>query len=195
MIFISHNKNDKDIARELALFIVAEDASVWLDEWEIKVGDSIVEQVESGLRSCTHFVLLWSQNAARSNWVRRELRPTLMRAIETGSPTVIPVRIDNAPLPELLSDLKYIRYRGGNEAHRRILIAELFGRAASQSFLRAVVKKYQEIVANQSADEFTECPNCGSSSISYMERTDRESLDRRVGVHCGECDWVTFFWD
>jgi hypothetical protein len=193
MIFISHNKADKDAARNLALFIVAEDAGVWLDEWEIAAGESIIAQIESGLRGCTHFLLLWSERAAKSNCVRRELQSTLMRAIATGKPKVIPVRIDDTPLPELLADLKYVRYGGGAEANRRALIAEIFGRAPSQNFLRAVVKKYQEVIIDQATGEYIGCPSCGSSLIRYQEHDDPESFDRSVVVSCEECDWGTLW--
>ena len=36
-VFISHNKLDKDVARELSLFIISENINVWFDEWEISV--------------------------------------------------------------------------------------------------------------------------------------------------------------
>lgn len=72
LIFISYNKADKDVAREIALFLAAENINVWFDEWEIPAGDSIIEQIDTELRGCTHFIILWSKNASKSNWVRRE---------------------------------------------------------------------------------------------------------------------------
>src|SRR5437867_13240136 len=111
--FLSHNSSDKEVAREIAMFLAAENITVWFDEWQISAGDSIVAKIEEGLKDCSHFVILWSQNASTSSWVRRELRSVLARAIETGVPKVIPVRLDATPLPELLADLRYIRFHGG----------------------------------------------------------------------------------
>lgn len=66
LVFISHNKADKDVAREIALFLAAENINVWFDEWEISAGDSIIEQISTGLRGCTHFIILWLKNASKS---------------------------------------------------------------------------------------------------------------------------------
>ena len=34
-VFISHNKKDKDIASQIAVFLVTEKIGTWFDEWEI----------------------------------------------------------------------------------------------------------------------------------------------------------------
>jgi hypothetical protein len=54
-IFISYNKNDKNIATEVALFLAAESLNVWFDEWQISAGDSIVEEIQEGFKSASHF--------------------------------------------------------------------------------------------------------------------------------------------
>lgn len=60
-VFISHNKADKSIAREIGLFLTSENINVWFDEWNISAGESITEQVNLGLHDCTHFIILWSK--------------------------------------------------------------------------------------------------------------------------------------
>ncbi len=110
-IFISHNKKDKDIAREIALFLVAENINVWFDEWEISAGDSIIEEIEAGLMRASHFIIIWSKNASSSNWVRKELATILKKAIETKVPKVIPIILDDTSLPSLINDLKYIYWK------------------------------------------------------------------------------------
>ncbi len=99
LVFVSHNVKDKDLARELALFLTAEGTNVWFDEWEIAAGESIVEEINEGLRSCSHFVVVWSEHAKRSKRLNRELQSVLATAIESGSPRVIPVVLDSTPLP------------------------------------------------------------------------------------------------
>jgi len=81
-VFISHNKKDKEVATQIAVFLSSENISTWFDEWEISAGDSIIDEIESGLKSCTHFIILWSKNAVTSKWVREELKSVLTEAIE-----------------------------------------------------------------------------------------------------------------
>jgi len=37
---------------------------VWLDEWAIKVGDSISRKIEDGLRSCKYIILSFANMLA-----------------------------------------------------------------------------------------------------------------------------------
>lgn len=106
LVFISHNKDDKEIAREIGLFLVSESIGVWYDEWVISAGDSITEQINGGLSDCTHFIILWSHNSSKSNWVRRELSSTISASISSsGRPKIIPLVLDQTPLPALLNDI------------------------------------------------------------------------------------------
>ena len=44
-IFLSHSSRDKDIVKKLASDLLACEVDVWLDEWEIEVGDNIFKTV------------------------------------------------------------------------------------------------------------------------------------------------------
>lgn len=190
--FISHNKNDKDIAREIGIFLVSDDVNMWFDEWEISAGDSIVEQINKGLKDCTHFLILWSKNSAKSNWVRRELNSTLSRAIDSRSIKVIPIVLDDTPLPELLADIRYIKYKGGIEQDRSEIISAIVGRQPTTNYIRAVVKKFNEVIFDNNSDEvlpFTACPNCGSDRLKRECYTDYQKDENYYIIRCLECDW------
>lgn len=192
LVFISHNKADKDVAREIALFLTAENINVWFDEWEISAGDSIIQEINTGLRGCTHFIILWSKNALTSNWVRRELQSTLAKAIQTGSPRVLPILLDNTPLPELLSDIRYIEYHGGIEEDRRGIVGAISGYRPSHDFIRAIVKKYHEVIYDPDAKDpfgLVACPKCGSKRLKGSSHTDYEHDEVYYILACEECGW------
>jgi hypothetical protein len=107
--FLSHNTKDKEVAREIAMFLVADDVNVWFDEWQVSAGDSIVDKIGDGLKECSHFVILWSANASTSSWVRKELGAAIAKAIESGTPRVIPRASRRPPPPALLADPRYVR--------------------------------------------------------------------------------------
>ncbi len=103
-VFLSHNSKDKAFARALARRLRAHGADVWFDEWEIAPGQSILERLESGLETSDAFTVLWSQNARQSPWVGAELRAYLRRRIDNATLRVIPIQLDDSPLPVLLRD-------------------------------------------------------------------------------------------
>lgn len=191
-VFLSHNGADKAIARELAIFLIAENVSVWFDEWTIEVGDSIVGLLNSGLRDCSHFIILWSKNASRSRWVRSEMEAILHRSIETGNPRIVPIRLDDAELPPLLANLRHLVHQGGTEEDRNQLIAAILNRPPSENLIRAVVKKYHELIIDENGG-YSACPKCGSHRIRYIHHTDNTDMQTRVFVDCLECTWGEHF--
>lgn len=106
-VFICHATEDKPSARRLATYLRQAGAEVWLDEWEIRVGDSIVERINAGLHGATHLLLLLSAESVGRPWVRREFSAAIMRQLSNNSVRVLPVLLDACEIPPLLSDIKY----------------------------------------------------------------------------------------
>lgn len=104
MYFISHNKKQKPLARLLATTLAANGQSVWFDEWNLRPGDSLIGGIENGLAEASVFVIIWSQESATSNWVGTELRAYLRRRVDDNTLRIIPIMVDDTPLPALLAD-------------------------------------------------------------------------------------------
>jgi hypothetical protein len=47
--FISRNRRDKEVAREIAIFLAADNIAARVDEWVVSAGDSIDGRVDEGL--------------------------------------------------------------------------------------------------------------------------------------------------
>ena len=107
--FLSHASEDKrefvePLARELAELGVAP----WLDIWEIKPGDSLVKKLfDEGLDTVTAVIVVVSASSAGKPWVREELDAAVVRLI-TSSTRLIPIRLDNAPMPSPIQHLVWI---------------------------------------------------------------------------------------
>src|SRR5271165_516437 len=102
--FLSHNKADKEVARSIGAHMILTGIDVWFDEWELQAGDSIPGKLNEGLAAFDAFVLLWSADADRSNWVRQELHSAIMRAIKDDSAKIIPCLLDETQLPAIIAD-------------------------------------------------------------------------------------------
>ena len=114
-IFICHASEDKPTAREIAHFLKGLGSEVWFDEWEIKVGESIVQRIDGALGQVTHLLLLLSKHSVKKSWVQKEFSSALMRQLNDSSITVLPMRLDDSQLPALLADIKYADARKGLE--------------------------------------------------------------------------------
>lgn len=90
-IFISYSSLDKSFARKLSKSIIKHGYHVWLDEWVIFVGDSIVQKIQKGLDECDFLVLVLSKNATASSWVEAEWQAKYWQEIMTFPPKTVPV--------------------------------------------------------------------------------------------------------
>jgi hypothetical protein len=114
-VFLSHNRADKDVARRLGAQMRLAGADVWFDEWEIRAGDSIPGKVKDALAVVDTVVLLWSADADRSEWVRAEFETAITRGMEDESLRVVPIILDDTPLPPLVQRLRRVDLRDGDE--------------------------------------------------------------------------------
>lgn len=106
-VFISHRGADADLARKLSEDIRTAGFSVWLDEWEINVGDSIVQQINSGLQGATYLILCYSESGVDSPWMSREWMSSLARQLDGYGIKILPVRLSGGQPPAILADVKY----------------------------------------------------------------------------------------
>ena len=97
-VFLSHASADKPAVRELAARLKRDGLKVWLDEWIIQPGDSIPLAIEQGLESSRTLVLVISQAAFSSEWVRLERHTALFRDSTNQQRRFIPLRLDDCEI-------------------------------------------------------------------------------------------------
>lgn len=110
-VFLSHASSDKPTVRSIAAALEDGGLEVWLDEADVRVGESIPEAVATGLAESDVLLLALSHEALSSRWVKREMNAFIVIAMSTGKP-ILPCRLDNAEPPTLLADIKYADFRG-----------------------------------------------------------------------------------
>lgn len=106
-VFISHRTTDMSEAICLANAIRNAGHDVWLDDWELAPGDSVIEEIQAGLSGAEYVVLCLSSHGIMSNWISREWMSTLARQLDSESVRLLPVRLTGGSLPEIMRDIKY----------------------------------------------------------------------------------------
>lgn len=107
--FLSHASEDKDaFVIEFATKLRAKGVDVWLDQWEIKAGESIVRKVfTQGIEEASVFIVVLSEVSVTKPWVAEELDASVIRKIQEGA-QLIPVVLDGVEVPPALKHLRYV---------------------------------------------------------------------------------------
>ena len=90
-VFISHAGEDKDaVARPLANALKALGATVWLDDFELRIGDSLRRKIDRGLAGSRFGVVVMSRSFFAKGWPQYELDGIVSRAV-SGQQTLLPI--------------------------------------------------------------------------------------------------------
>jgi hypothetical protein len=91
-IFLSYASEDRDsIARPLADAMRNRGWSVWFDQTELAIGDSLAAVIDRGLAEAEMAVVILSPAFLGKQWPRRELQALLQRETTEGRTLVVPV--------------------------------------------------------------------------------------------------------
>jgi len=134
-LFLCHASPDKYFVRQVRNDLASAGHPTWMDEFEIQVGDSIVDKIDMATENADGLVLFLSTAANASSWVKKEWQSVLMRYLSSGSPKLYPVKIEDCDVPSIISDIRYAdfseSYSDGLEALLKSLA--IAGRDAEQS--------------------------------------------------------------
>ena len=111
LVFISHSSLDKDkLALPLASHLEGFGVKTWLDQWEIRVGDSLQRKIYSAIEESSAIVLVLSKAALLSKWVQKEIEMAGIKQIQSNY-KLIPLLVGNVTIPLSLADTAYIKCR------------------------------------------------------------------------------------
>ena len=105
-IFLSHNTKDKGFVRKLAYDLDCHGVKVWIDEAELKIGDSLIEKIREGIDGVDYVAVILSHNSINSRWVQKEI--DIVMALENSGKKikVLPLMLEECDLPAFLLDKK-----------------------------------------------------------------------------------------
>lgn len=90
-VFISHASEDKDdVVRPLAIALQSVGLSVWYDEFELKIGDSLRRKIDKGLANSRFGIVVLSKDFIRKGWTNYELDGIITKSV-SGEQIVLPI--------------------------------------------------------------------------------------------------------
>jgi hypothetical protein len=110
-IFISYSHQNKEFADKLAANLVKHKAHVWIDSWELNVGDSIINKVQDAIQESSALIVILSKASIESEWCKKELTSGLLRELEEKKVVVLPLLLEDCEIPIFLRDKMYADFR------------------------------------------------------------------------------------
>ena len=93
LAFISHAKSDsREFAIKLANSLSRLGCPVWFDEYSMRVGDSLVESIEAGLKETNKCIFILSPDfLANEGWCKHEFKTASMKQIFEKRNIMLPI--------------------------------------------------------------------------------------------------------
>lgn len=110
-IFISYSHQDSDFVERLAYQLVSHKKNVWLDKWELRVGDSIINKIQSAIQAADALLVVLSKESVESEWCKKEITSGLLRELEEKRVVVLPILIQDCNIPIFLREKLYADFR------------------------------------------------------------------------------------
>ena len=121
-VFISYSHSDKDFVDSLAGQLVLRSANVWVDRWELNVGDSILNKVQNAIQDASALIIVLSKASVKSEWCKKELSAGLMRELDERRVVVLPAILEECDVPLFLREKMYADFRNDFDVGFRLLV-------------------------------------------------------------------------
>lgn len=110
-VFISYSHEDEDFVNKLAAHLVKAKANVWVDQWELHVGDSLIAKIEAAIQQASVLIVVLSKTSVTSKWCKKELNAGLIRELEEKRVVVLPLLLEDCEVPLFIRDKVYADFR------------------------------------------------------------------------------------
>jgi hypothetical protein len=107
-VFISYSHQDKKWASLIADNVRQAGHEVWIDSWNVKIGDNLLKRIEEGLTNADALIFIISKNSLASKGVMHEFSAIAFGEISNKKQRIVPVLIDKSPVPNYLAQYLYL---------------------------------------------------------------------------------------
>jgi tetratricopeptide (TPR) repeat protein len=109
-VFLSYRSVNRGWVLNLYDVLTEIGFKVFLDQYVLKPGDSLVRTLEDGLENSQAGILIWSNAATDSEWVRNEYDVMISRATNDKTFHFVPVKIERVKLPVFANTKLFIDF-------------------------------------------------------------------------------------
>lgn len=110
-LFLSHSSKDKADALRLAKTLNYCAVDVWLDDWEMEVGQSLPDEISKAMNESRYIAVLITENYNNTVWTKKEYKKAVARGEKEERNVLLPLIVGEAEVPEFLEEKIYLDLR------------------------------------------------------------------------------------
>lgn len=110
-LFISYSHADKEFVDMLAMQLVTRKVNVWLDRWEMHVGESLITKIQQAITDASALLVILSPDSVDSEWCKKELNSGFIRELEERRIVILPILVRECKIPLFLREKMYADFR------------------------------------------------------------------------------------
>jgi len=84
---------------------------VWLDDWELDVGQSLTDEIARAMDISRFIAILITENYNKTVWTKTEYKKALAREQKEQRTVMLPLIVGEAQIPDFLEDKIYVDLR------------------------------------------------------------------------------------
>jgi hypothetical protein len=126
-IFVSHSSRDRAAASLLSKNLNLCAIDVWLDDWELEVGQSLTDEIAKAMEGSRFIAILITENYNKTVWTKTEYKKALAREQKENRTVMLPLIVGEAQIPDFLEDKIYIDLRADYFAGITKLVSMIHG--------------------------------------------------------------------
>jgi hypothetical protein len=172
-VFLCHSHADKPFVRRIAKELDELNVDVWLDEWELEIGDSLHDCIGSAIEASAYIAVTLSPHSVKSKWCRSELQAALAKEMELNRKLVLPILRERVKVPPFLADRLYLDFRGNHFmalAHLAALIYRITPKDMLQALQGTKPKSLQDVKAALEDTGWTGCQEIDAEDYDKIKR-------------------------
>lgn len=109
-VFICHSHRDKLFAQRLSRDLRSLAVPVWIDDWRLKVGDSLHQCIGKAIEQSAYVAVLLSPDSVLSRWCQDELEQALAREKRVNRTVILPLLHRRVTPPPFLEGRLYLDF-------------------------------------------------------------------------------------
>lgn len=150
-VFLSHSSKDKPIVRLFAHDLKNAGCIPWLDEVELKIGDSLIKKISDAITDATYVIAFLSEYSVESSWVQHELETAMTESIYENRIIILPVLLPGITyrmIPSYLRKMLYcdLTLPANYDQAIRQLLRRITPENPSINFLKFTASRHSEIL-------------------------------------------------
>lgn len=109
-VFICHSSKDKYFVENFVKKLRYNGVDAWYDDYEIRLGDSIIEKINYGLKESQKGIIIFSNNLFKSKFATNEMNSIIFDYISNKEYSLIPVILDkDVEIPQLINHVSNVK--------------------------------------------------------------------------------------